>query len=157
MKAALGYSPARSFTPDLPQSTGRICPFSDGSFQHTDSGPEAILCPVKLDGGEIIDTVAWFADQPGAWWLRHRIATHLGDRALRHAAFLGKPIRLLSWPADWVSSPWDAVCVLDWTTDLRALFRDVPEIRCSTPALEKHLSDCLDKQVRHGFKIRVMP
>jgi hypothetical protein len=45
--------------------------------------------------------------------------------------------------------------VLDWTTDLRALFRDVPEIDCSTPALAKHLSRRLDEQVRHTYKIKV--
>jgi hypothetical protein len=133
----------------------RIQTYSDGSFQRTDSGPEAILYPVRMDGGEIIDTVAWFAGRPGAWWLERGIATHLGDRALRHAAFLGKPIRLLPSPTVWLSSPWGAVCVLNWTTDLRALFRDVPEIRCSTPALAKYLSDCLDKQVRHHYKIKV--
>jgi hypothetical protein len=135
----------------------RIQTYSDGSFQRSDSGPMAILCPVKLDDGEIIDTVAWFADRPSAWWLRRRIAAHLGDRALRHAAFFGKPIRLLPSPAAWLSSPEGAVCVLDWTTDLRALFREVPEIRCSTPMLARHLDRRLDEQVRHNYKIRVMP
>jgi hypothetical protein len=157
MRTALTYSTARSFTPDLPPTTAQICTFSDGSYQQTDTGPMAILCPVELDGGEIIDTVAWFADQPGAWWLERRIATHLGDRALRRAAFLGKSIRLLPSPAAWLSSPEGSACVLDWTTDLRTLFREVPEIRCSTPMLARHLDRRLDEQVRHTYKVRVMP
>jgi hypothetical protein len=135
----------------------QIQTYSDGSFQRADSGQRASTCPVRMDSGEIIDTVAWFADCPGSWWLAARIATHLGDRALCHAAFLGKPIRLLPSPAAWLSSPEGAVCVLDWSTDLRALFRDVPEIRCSTAALARHLSRRLDEQVRHTYKIRVIP
>ena len=136
-------------------SAVQIQTYSDGSFQRAHSGRKATLCPVRKDSGEIIDAVAWFADSPGYWWLERLVATHLGDRALRRAAFLGKPIRLLPWPSDWVKSPWGAVCVLDWTTDLRALFLDVPEIDCSTPALAKHLSHRLDEQVRHTYKIKV--
>jgi hypothetical protein len=129
--------------------------YSDGTFQRTDGGRQARVCPVRMDGGEVIDRVAWFADRPGAWWLERGIATHLGDRALRHAAFLCKPIRLLPYPADWLAAPWGAVCVLDWNTNLRALFRDVPEIDCSTPALASVLSRQLDEQVRHTYRIKV--
>jgi hypothetical protein len=110
---------------------------------------------VQLDSGEIIDTVAWVTERPGAWWLERRLATHLGDRALRCAGFLGRPIRLVARPAEWLAAPRGAVCVLDWTTDLRALFRDVGGIHCSTLALARFLSDCLDKQVRHTFRIKV--
>ena len=51
-------------------------------------------------------------------------------------------------PSAWLSSPLGAVCVLDWTTNLRALFREVPEIRCSTPALATYLRRRLDEQIQ---------
>jgi hypothetical protein len=140
-----------------PPAKALIQTFADGSFQYYEDGLEALLCPVEVGGGEIIDTVGWFSGRPADWWLEHRIATHLGDRALRHAAFLEKPIRLLPSPEAWLASPEDAMCILDWTTDLRALFRDVPEIWCSTTALSKHLLRRLDEQVRHTYEIRVVP
>jgi hypothetical protein len=131
--------------------------FSDGSFQYADSGPEALLCPVELDSGEIVDTVAWFSERSADWWMERRIATHLGDRALRYAAFLQKPIRLLASPAAWLDSPHEAICILDWSYDLRALFREVPEVRCATPALKTHLSHRLAEQVAPRFKITAAP
>jgi hypothetical protein len=110
---------------------------------------------VELDGGERVDVAAWFGDHPSKWWLERRIATHLGDRALRHAAFLQQSIRLLATPAAWLDSPRGSMVVLDWTCDLRGLFREVPEVRCATPTLARHLITRLAEQVAPQFKIRV--
>jgi hypothetical protein len=40
--------------------------------------------------------------------------------------------------------------------DLRAVFRDVPVIRCATPALARWLNRRLHEQVRHTYTIEVM-
>jgi hypothetical protein len=146
----------RSFEANPLPAMARIETFADGSFQFTKDGKDALICPVEMDGGEAIDEVAWFALRPAEWWLRRRIATHLGDRALRDAAFLGKPIRLLSSPAEWIASSEGAITVLDWTCDLRALFREVPAIRCATPVLRAHLIRRLAEQVAPRFNITVV-
>jgi hypothetical protein len=100
----------------------RIHTYSDGSFQLAREGREATLLPVELDGGDEIDTVGWFSANPRKWWRELLVATHLGDRALRYAAFVGMPIRLLPTPAAWIVDPTDSMCILDWRTDLRRLF-----------------------------------
>jgi hypothetical protein len=110
-----------------------------------------------MHGRRAVDTVAWFSSRPDEWWLERRVATHVGDRALRHAAFLQKPIHLLASPAAWLDSPHGAICILDWNCDLRALFREVPEVRCAAPALKTHLSRRLAEQVAPRFKITVAP
>ena len=153
------YSPAQTSRRGAPRvqlpARAEVQIFSDGTFQYAEGGREALLCPVELDSGDLVDTVAWFSGQPTTWWLLLRIGTHLGDRALCHAAFLRESIRLVPSPSVWLSSPEGAVCVLDWTASLRTLFREVPEIWCSTPALAKHLRRRLDEQVNHEIKIRV--
>jgi hypothetical protein len=149
------------FSPEwAPAVMGRIQPFADGSFQYAEGGGrDALLYPVELDDGDVIDTVAWFPTNPRKWWRAKLTGTHLGDRSRRRAAFLQEPIRLLATPADWAASPTGAVCVIDWGCDLRALFREVPAIQCASRApgmaarMARGLERRLAEQVHHRFKI----
>jgi hypothetical protein len=133
----------------------RIHTYSDGSFQLARDGREASLLPVELDGGDEVDTVGWFTANPRKWWRELLVATHLGDRTLRHAAFVGKPIRLLPTPAAWIADPTDSICILDWRTDLRRLFGEVPAIVCASSEMQKFLNQRLAAQVAHSYQITV--
>src|SRR5262245_29357437 len=123
------YSPAQCFPPEnaFPPQIGclparaKIETFPEGSFQFDAAWQSAVVVPVQVDSGEKVDHVAWFPERRGDWWLNRKIATHLGDRALRSAAFFKRPVRLLATPADWWANPTDTICILDWKTDLRAL------------------------------------
>jgi hypothetical protein len=87
----------------LVQAPARIVAYSsDGSFQFSPDGREAIVLPVHLDGGEVWDHVAWFAPEPACWWLERNVASHLGDRELLSCALLGRSVRLLATPQDWM-------------------------------------------------------
>jgi hypothetical protein len=132
-----------------------IWTFTDGSFQLDKDGREAVLVSVELDGGVEIDTCAFFPNRPKRWWREFLVATHLGDQALRHAQFLGRSVRLLTTPQDWIVSPEGAMVVLDWRCDLRALFGDVPEIQCASEAMKKYLQTRLAAQVAHSYRITV--
>jgi hypothetical protein len=136
-------------------NAAQIQVYRDGSFQRDSHGKPATLLPVEMDGGAVIDTVAWFEGRAGAWWLERRIGSHLGDKALKSAAFFGRPVRLLATPAQWLASPDEAVVILDWQGDLRRVFRDVPTIVCASDGLAKHLNRRLNEQVRHTYEIRV--
>lgn len=150
---ALPESPVRLF--QIPEPfEARIQSFADGSFQLISDGREATLLPVYLDGGREIDTVAFFSGRPRRWFRQLLVATHLGDQALCHAQFLGKPVRLLATPADWLASP-EGMVVLDWRCDLRALFGEVPEIVCASTEMQKYLDQSLAKQVAHRYRITV--
>jgi hypothetical protein len=157
-QVAQAYSASGRFGLQPPAvAKAKVQIFSDRSFQYSADGRNALVYPVVLNSGDQVDTVGWFREQPARWWLLRRIGTHLGDQALCHAAFFQEPVRLVPTPSAWLSSPIGAMCVLDWATNLRALFREVPEIRCATSALAEHLRRRLAEQVHHGFKIRVSP
>lgn len=129
--------------------------FSDGSFQFDPDGPTlAKLLPVEADGGEIIDTVGWEFGSTAPWWLHRRVATHLGDAELRRAAWFGRPVRLVETPAAWLELGGLACCVLDWYADLRAVFRDVPQVVPETPVVEGWLRRALAEQAAPTFDIR---
>jgi hypothetical protein len=146
------------FSPEwAPAVMGSIRTFGDGSFQYAEKGDgrDALMHPVELDNGELIDTVAWFLTNPRKWWREKLIATHLGDWSLRHAQFLQEPIRLLATPANWLTSPASAICILDWRTDLRTLLGEVPEVLCSSNEMARFLHQRLAQQVAPRFRVGV--
>jgi hypothetical protein len=136
---------------------GRIQVFADSSFEYAEQGDgrDAMLYPVELDSGELIDTVAWFPDRARKWFRWRLLGMHLGDLALRHAQFLQRPILLLETPADWVRSPAGSIVVIDWRCNLRALFGEVPEVRCASISLKRFLQQRLSEQVAPRFTIEV--
>jgi hypothetical protein len=155
-------APPVRFSPEFaPAVMARIRPSSDGSFEYAEPGDgrEAAIYPVEMDDGSIIDHVAWFRDRPRKWYRERLVGTHLGDWALRRAAFLQEPVKLLPTPSEWIASREESMCVLDWNCDLRALFREVPVIQCTSkvPGMATRMVKFLDRrlaeQVCHRFKI----
>lgn len=153
------FSPAQCFPPPedyalLAGGVARVATFADGSFQIDPDGPTlAKLLPVEVDD-MLVDMVCWEfgADRP--WWLRRRVAAYLGDAELRRAIWYEKPVRLVETPQDWLAMSGLAVCVLDWRSDIRALFRDVSEVVPETPTVEGWLRRALAEQAAPTFKIR---
>ena len=138
-----------------PAFTARIRICSDRSFELDEAGVLAVLLPVELDRELEIDTIAWTPDRPRRWFFERHLATHLGDAALHRAQWDQRPIRLLPTPAAWLADPEGAMVILDWCSDLRAIFRDVAEIICHSPELKRFLDRRLAQQVSHHYRIRV--
>lgn len=128
-----------------------IEPSSDGSFAFAPAPGVGIwgrMIPV-IEGGEIVDVVAWERDTPSAWWLLRRSVSLLGEHALRLALASGRPLILTSTPAKYLDfHAGRAACLLDWSTDLRLLFDGLTELRCDSPALERRVWQVVAEQAR---------
>ena len=65
------------------QGLARIETKDDGTYVVDPHGKLAALVPVRDRYGELVDLVAWFPDNPSAWWLRYGDECPvLGSRAL---------------------------------------------------------------------------
>ena len=136
--------------------TAGIETFSDGSFQLSRTGREAVLVPVERDDGGEIDTVAFFIGRPRKLWRERLFASHLGDRVLHIARWYQRPVRLVATPADWLRDS-ETVCVLDWwSCDLRGLFGNVPRVICASDVMKRFLLRRLAEQVAPRFEIEVV-
>lgn len=114
----------------------------------SDGGVQAAIEPV-LEGGEIIDAVAWPMFNSRRWGLRIGAAVVLGwddiDAAIRQEC----PLVLVETPRQWVMTrgcPLAIACVLDWSADLYGLFDQVPEIRCVSPQLKRRLDNSITRR-----------
>ena len=114
----------------------------DGTYRVEPTGRLAVLVPVRDRWGEIVDTVAFFQDDPGRWWLRFGDETPiLGSQALAHAAWERQPLMLWETPLQWLLKHRSGSVVLDWGVDLRPLFEDIPAINCQSAALRSRLQE----------------
>jgi hypothetical protein len=137
-----------------------VLPHRDGSWSPSEGdGVRAAVVEIfdPDPPHEVIDSVAWPLADPARWWLCRGICTHLGALDLRQCWWENRPIRLLPTPRDWVldRGPGPSVCVLQWDADLRAIFWQVPEIRCASAPLANHLRRRLAEQVPPRFRISV--
>lgn len=124
--------------------------FSDGSFQENEeSGVEALICPIRDAYGEIIDAVAWQIGVPNIWWRYRCIGDVLGAPALLRASWESQELIIYETPRAWLAacpSP-IAVCILDWSADLRSIFGLVHgPLTCETERLEQKFLSTLAEQ-----------
>lgn len=115
-----------------------ITTFSDESFQPAEAGPPATVLDVD-EGGDVVDEVAFYACDPGRWWLRYGIGIALGMDAFDKALRDGAPLRVVATPADWLGARGDALCVLDWRTNLYSLLSPARAVVCDDAALASRI------------------
>ena len=123
-------------------------------FQYADDGPWAHMIPVATAGGDVIDVVAYFPEQPRLWWLHKGTATILGEEDLSRASYYDQPILLVETPLDWLRKQ-STACIVDWTCDPRFVLRLVHEVRCSTSRLKNRLSARVSECTEPNFVISV--
>ncbi len=92
--------------------TARIQP--EGKFYQPDDGIMAVITPI-IDGGEVVDLLAWNTDCPARWWTRTGAHWALGADALDRL-WLGDRLKVFRSPRSWLQAgaPYNAVMVLDW-------------------------------------------
>ncbi len=125
---------------------------ADGTFDPDPTGQDGqpmVVLGVKDQDGELVDIVAWYPTVPAKWYLRIGDETPiLGAHALAMAAWYHRPVTLYPTPEAWLYArlrdrDQDAVCVLDWSVDLRPLLEGVSGVECADPQLEGRLHDSL--------------
>jgi hypothetical protein len=122
-----------------------IIPEDTGLFQLTcGGGMRARILRVVDRANEPIDDVAWCLEDPSCWWLDRRTASILGEAEVFRADFLGLPLHLMETPDEWLrnhdkNGRWPAACILNWDEDPRFSLGAVPEVRCTTHSLARHL------------------
>jgi hypothetical protein len=136
-----------------------IEPAADGTFGFSADpgvGLWARMIPI-IEGEEIVDVVAWERGAPSPWWLLRGNVTHLGRHAADLACASGRPLTLTATPERYLDyHAGHALCVVNWSADLRAIFEGVREIRCETPALARRLNAGLrDQAGRAEFDVKV--
>lgn len=112
-----------------------ITTFVDGTYEPAEVGRKAIILAIEDDVGEPYDCVAFFAKQPGRWWMRCGNAVALGLDAIEEAYVTDQAVRIVEDPAAWIAARGGAVCVLDWAADVYGLLALAPRIVCDTPTL----------------------
>lgn len=124
--------------------------FSDGSFQENEeSDIEALICPVRDPHGEVIDAVAWQIGNPNIWWRLRCVGAVLGAPALMRATWEPRELVVYETPSRWLAvMPADnAICILDWKADLRAIFGLVHgPLTCESERLEQKFLATLARQ-----------
>lgn len=121
---------------------------SDGSFQESEGGFEALVCPVRDGHGDVIDAVAWRLGAPNVWWRYRCLGDVLGAPALLKAAWEPAELILYETPARWLAAVGSkAICILDWSADLRLLFGLVHgPLTCESARLEQKFLATLARQ-----------
>lgn len=127
----------------------------NGSWTPCGEAPGAIWAhclPVAGYGSDALsDVLAWPWDRPGTWWRRTGRAGWLGDHLLDEPP-TGESVLVVETPADWLAQRQEAVCILDWSLDLAAIFHDAPDLVCST----KRLADRLIAALQHRAAVRIV-
>jgi hypothetical protein len=135
---------------------GMILVSGDRTFQPDDDGFVAALLPVEDHRGVRFDIVAWAVGNPAEWWTRWGLAEVLGESALTKADWRNEPVRLYATPERWLRSGNDmAVCILDWTANLRRILGQTPEVQCESTSLKFELERRLHAQTKPAFDITV--
>lgn len=129
----------------------RIETLESGLYQPSDDGAWATILGIADYFGEIENSVAWYPNDPGHWWLRcGSEETVLGAEALAFCSDCHEPIRLLSTPDEWLMAHtgylrdpslliYPIACILDWGATLEPLFHGIPRIDCNNPELQNRL------------------
>ncbi len=118
----------------------RITVKDNGTYSVDPHGRLAALIPVRDRWGEIVDTVAFFPDEPEQWWLRFGDETPiLGAEALNYAECDSRPLMLWETPLQWLLQRRKGAVVLDWGVDLRPVFQDIPTVDSQSTALSDRL------------------
>jgi hypothetical protein len=116
----------------------------DGSWSplpECDGGVQASIEPV-IEGGEIVDAVAWPMFDGRRWALRTGAAVVLGWDDIGAAIQQQCLLVLVETPRQLVmtrGSPFAIACVLDWGADLYGVFDQLPEVRCISARLRRRL------------------
>lgn len=121
---------------------------SDGSFQESEGGFDALICPVRDRYGEVVDAVAWRLGSPNVWWRLRCLGDVLGAPALLQAAWEPTELTLYETPQRWLANVGPrALCILDWSADLRLLFGLVHgPLICESTRLEQKFLQTLAAQ-----------
>jgi len=112
-------------------------------------GPTHLVQPI-IDGGEIIDLVAWRSLQPFRWWLRSGLGWALGQDnwTYRSAWDVGDPFAVHATPLDWLRAGCNGICIVDWSApEVRELLT-AEALRVGTPALGEALISTLSRPHR---------
>ena len=129
----------------------RIETLDSGLYQPSDSGVWAAVFAVPDLFGEIVDSVAWYPNDPSRWWLRYGDEEAvLGAAALAFAADSEERITLLSTPDEWLMAHerylherthfiYPIACILDWGAALEPLFHGIPRVDCNNSELQNRL------------------
>jgi hypothetical protein len=146
--------------PFLASGLAWIEPAGDGTFTPSPEpniGVWAHMLPIWDDDNSLIDVVAWEKSRPGVWWLMRRATTHLGRHAGDLACITRQEVWLTTTPDRYLCHySGHAMCILDWSADLRPIFLGIRGIRCDSPALKQHLDATLAAQAaRPEFDVRV--
>lgn len=133
----------------------RLC--TDGRrFDLDPEGVEAVIIGVA-DYAECYDAAAFLPGEPTRWWLGLGNATLLGERAVRRAAFEGRPIELVETPQRWLHRTTVGgdccACILDWSVDPRLNLAWVKAVECESSALQQRLASAIARHAQPPFRI----
>lgn len=156
MNAPIRLPVASDFINEASRIDPKIQVFGDDTYQHCEGGFPAMQIPVDDRFGEPYDIVAYAVDDPTVWWTRRGLATVLGEHALFVAEWRSEAVRLYATPRDWLfSRDPKAVCIIDWSSNLRRALGATPEVICQTTPLKAELERRLYQQVSPAFAISV--
>ena len=121
------------------RSSALIRGSSDGTWQPAEEdGFDAMLIPIYTFGNVVHDVVAYEWHRPTVWWLRWGRATFAGEHELILAARDKRPTKLVATPREWLHHSGLALCILDWSADVRAILAQAPNgIVCDSEALAR--------------------
>ena len=115
-----------------------IMPLPGGRFDFAPDGVEAVVCEaIDPDGIEVIDLVAWSADDPARVWTAIGAAAVLGANVAANPATFafGRPLRLFRTPLCWLKAGCDGIAILDLDRAVRWLIEaDVPVLAAEDDA-----------------------
>lgn len=110
-------------------------------------GPVHIVMPV-LDGGTLVDLVAWRTARPDRWWLRTGNGWALNPDDLRDHDRWGTVPTLRATPLDWLRTRASGSVVLDWSAHEIGQLRMHDRIECDGRRVADTLRGALTRTVR---------
>lgn len=129
---------------------------SDGTWEPDEAGFDALLMPVTALGGDIIDTVAWEFGRPAVWWLRRGIATFVGEHEIFLANQRERQVKLVATPKEYLAHWGHAVCILNWTADVKAILGQINRgIICESAPLAARATRAVNLRPSDRIKITV--
>lgn len=139
------------------QPSAQIRVSADGTWEpDPEGGFDALLLPVRVPGGAIIDTVAWEFGHPWQWWMRRGVATFLGEYEIERVNAISQPARLVPMPADYLKHDGYAVCILNWQADIRAILSSCQHgIMCSTEPLMARVAKIVNSRPADRLNLTV--
>jgi hypothetical protein len=135
---------------------GWIKPLPSGLFVPSEDGVGVftkLLDVFEPDSSEPVDTVAWAFGGRSPWWLCNGTASYLGAFHLWRRDNLGRPVRLVPTPADWLADVGQALCILDWSRPVLPLLLAVGAVVPTTPALGRRLAAAVTRDRAAGLAL----